>query len=79
VGKVYLISSVCIEVRPARLVKRQAALSGPMPFELRVRDAGDDSVCSDWRGECPQEGCAFESHAVRVFTRARLRSSLHIT
>ena len=29
------MSSVCIDVRPARLVESAAAPSGPMPFELR--------------------------------------------
>jgi hypothetical protein len=31
------MSSVCIDVRPARLVERAAALSEPMPFSLRER------------------------------------------
>ncbi len=31
----HLMSSVCIDVRPARLVESAAAPSGPMPFELR--------------------------------------------
>jgi hypothetical protein len=31
--------SVCIDVRPARLVERAAAPSGPMSFELRESES----------------------------------------
>ena len=34
-GRPRLILSVCIDVRPARLVESAAAPSEPMPFELR--------------------------------------------
>jgi hypothetical protein len=34
-GRPHLMSSFCINVRPARLVERAAAPSGPMPFPLR--------------------------------------------
>ena len=33
----HLMSSVCIDVRPARLVESAAAPSGPIPFSLRER------------------------------------------
>jgi hypothetical protein len=36
----HLISSVCIDVRPARLVERAAAPSVPMLFELRGIENG---------------------------------------
>jgi hypothetical protein len=34
-GRQHLMLSVCIDVRPARLVESAAAPSEPMPFELR--------------------------------------------
>jgi hypothetical protein len=37
-GRPHLMFSVCIDARPARLVERTAAPSGPMPFELRESD-----------------------------------------
>jgi hypothetical protein len=36
-GLLHLMSSACIDVRPARLVESAATPSGPMPFELRER------------------------------------------
>ena len=36
-GLLHLMSSVCIAVRPARLVESAVAPSGPMRFELRER------------------------------------------
>jgi hypothetical protein len=35
----HLMSSVCIDVRPARLVERAAAPSGPRAFDLWEREA----------------------------------------
>jgi hypothetical protein len=43
-GRLHLILSVCINVRPARLVERAAAPSEPIPFELRERKRGSRRV-----------------------------------
>ena len=39
-GRPHLMSSDCIDVRPARLVERAAAPAGPMPFKLRESERG---------------------------------------
>ena len=41
-GRRHLMSSVCIDVRPARLVQSAAAPSEPMPFELRESRERED-------------------------------------
>jgi hypothetical protein len=43
-GRLHLRSSVCIDVRPAKLVERAAAPSEPMPFELRESERGSRRV-----------------------------------
>jgi hypothetical protein len=48
------MSSVCIDVRPARLVERAAAPSEPMPFELREREGEGAERSEERRG--PGEG-----------------------